>query len=156
MVTLTKEKVTITDRIDTDKENFFLVGFRDSPPYSPVLIAMKFVALPGQSDNTTINGISYSHDLSKADEPTTTDTPGIEERLIGQMQSLMLDGRLTHRELQVLNHVATGAANKEIARELNISLQTVKSYVSSIMCKLDAKNRAHAVTLAARQGWISL
>lgn len=59
---------------------------------------------------------------------------------------------LTGRELEVLNHVATGATNQEIADTLCISLHTVKSHVSNILGKLHAMNRRHAAQLAARHG----
>jgi DNA-binding NarL/FixJ family response regulator len=63
---------------------------------------------------------------------------------------------LTNRETQILNHIADGNSNKQIAGKLNISEQTIKNHVSSILRKLNANDRAHAVMLAIRHGWISL
>lgn len=63
---------------------------------------------------------------------------------------------LTPRELEVLQLVAQGLQNKEIAAELVISERTVKFHVSSIMGKLGAGNRTEAVALAAQQGLIEL
>jgi len=63
---------------------------------------------------------------------------------------------LTPRELEVLQLLAQGLQNKEIAAELVISERTVKFHVSSIMGKLGAGNRTEAVTLAAQQGLIEL
>jgi DNA-binding NarL/FixJ family response regulator len=62
---------------------------------------------------------------------------------------------LTKRETQILTYVAEGNSNKEIARILTISEQTIKNHVSAILRKLNANDRAHAVTLALRSGWIS-
>ena len=62
---------------------------------------------------------------------------------------------LTNRETQILNYVAEGNSNKEIARILEISEQTIKNHVSAILRKLNANDRAHAVALALRSGWIS-
>ena len=62
---------------------------------------------------------------------------------------------LTKRETQILTYVAEGNSNKEIARILSISEQTIKNHVSAILRKLNANDRAHAVTLALRSGWIS-
>jgi len=155
MVTLTKESASVLDKVDPDKDNFLLVGFRVNPPYNPVLLATKFMALPGQGEGTTVNDVSHTFAKTLADEPARTESPDTNERLIRQLQSLMSGERLARRELEVLNHVAKGSANKEIAHELNIGEQTVKNYMASIMCKLDAKNRTHAVTLAIRQGLIS-
>jgi two-component system NarL family response regulator len=59
---------------------------------------------------------------------------------------------LTHREREVLDLVATGATNQEIANRLTISLHTVKSHVRSILSKLHAVNRRDAARLAAQQG----
>lgn len=63
---------------------------------------------------------------------------------------------LTPRELEVLNLVSDGLPNKSIARTLAISDHTVKFHISSIYAKLDAANRAEAVSLAARLGLIVL
>jgi two-component system response regulator DegU len=62
---------------------------------------------------------------------------------------------LTKRETQILTYVAEGNSNKEIARILSISEQTIKNHVSAILRKLNANDRAHAVTLALHSGWIS-
>ena len=55
---------------------------------------------------------------------------------------------LTERELQILRHLALGKGDKQIAIELLISVKTVNHHVSSIVLKLDAKNRTHAVAKA--------
>jgi DNA-binding NarL/FixJ family response regulator len=63
---------------------------------------------------------------------------------------------LTPREMEVLDLLAQGFQNKEIAAKLVISERTVKFHVSSIMGKLEAGNRTEAVTIAAQQGLIEL
>jgi len=63
---------------------------------------------------------------------------------------------LTPRELDVLALLAEGAANKEIARQLAISVHTVKFHVRSLIEKLDATGRTDAVAHAARRGVIHL
>jgi DNA-binding NarL/FixJ family response regulator len=62
---------------------------------------------------------------------------------------------LTAKEIQILTHVAEGNSNKRIANILGISEQTIKNHVSAILRKLNANDRAHAVFLAIRNGWIS-
>ena len=62
---------------------------------------------------------------------------------------------LTPRETQILNYIADGNTNKQIANILQISEQTIKNHVSAILRKLNANDRAHAVVLAIRHGWIS-
>lgn len=64
--------------------------------------------------------------------------------------------RLSPRESQVLNLLADGLANKEIAWRLKISEHTVKFHITSIFNKLDASTRAEAVAIGARHGLIIL
>ena len=61
---------------------------------------------------------------------------------------------LTRRERQVLEQLASGAPNREIARSLEISERTVAIYVSSILSKFDAQSRTEAVAVAIRRGLI--
>ncbi len=59
---------------------------------------------------------------------------------------------LSEREQQVLGLMANGAANKEIALQLNISERTVKAHVTSILNKMGVNSRTEAVSVALRQG----
>ena len=63
---------------------------------------------------------------------------------------------LTERELEVLQQVAAGNANKIVASHLSISEDTVKGHVKAILAKLGANDRTHAVTIALKRGIISL
>ena len=63
---------------------------------------------------------------------------------------------LTPRELDVLALLAEGASNKAIARQLAISVHTVKFHIASLLDKLDAQGRTDAVAQAARLGAIKL
>lgn len=64
--------------------------------------------------------------------------------------------KLTDNELQVLNLVKIGDSNQEIASKLSISLGGVKSYIRSIMLKLNAKNRIQMILEAVRLKIINL
>jgi DNA-binding NarL/FixJ family response regulator len=77
-----------------------------------------------------------------------------DERQPGQDDHLV--DPLTDRELEVLQLLAQGKANKQIAHDLEISEHTVKFHVSSIYTKLGAGNRTEAVRLGVRQGLITL
>ena len=66
------------------------------------------------------------------------------------------DDALTDRELEVLQRVAAGKSNKLIAAELDISEGTVKTHMKSILPKLDASDRTHAVMIALKRGILDL
>jgi DNA-binding NarL/FixJ family response regulator len=68
----------------------------------------------------------------------------------------IVDDALSDREVAVLQLVAVGKANKQIAWELGISEETVKGHLKVIFTKLDVSDRTHAVTVAARRGIIEL
>ncbi len=63
---------------------------------------------------------------------------------------------LTPRETDVLQHLAQGRSNKDIARKLDISEGTAKSHVQAILQKLDAISRTEALTIAHKRGLIHL
>jgi NarL family two-component system response regulator LiaR len=63
---------------------------------------------------------------------------------------------LTERELDVLRLAAKGEANKEIAKELALSLPTVKAHLANIFNKMGVASRTEAVLQAVRQGWIQV
>ncbi len=66
------------------------------------------------------------------------------------------DDALTLREIEVLREVAAGNANKMVAQLLNISEETVKAHMRSILSKLGANDRTHAVTIAVKRGIIEI
>ncbi len=63
---------------------------------------------------------------------------------------------LTEREIEILNYVAKGYLNKQIALLLGISEQTIKNHVTSILRKLNANARTEAVVVALKKGLISI
>jgi DNA-binding NarL/FixJ family response regulator len=90
--------------------------------------------------------------------------PAVTRRLIGHFAERLrpadayspareaVTGALTARELEVFKQIAAGRSNAEIAAELVISLETVKTYVSRILGKLGLRDRVQAVILAYRIG----
>jgi DNA-binding NarL/FixJ family response regulator len=79
-------------------------------------------------------------------------SPAVAQRIVEHQA----DDALTERELDVLMTVAAGNSNKIVAGKLSISEETVKSHVRSILSKLAANDRTHAVTIAVKRGLISL
>lgn len=63
---------------------------------------------------------------------------------------------LSSREKEILKYIAEGNPNKTIAEALHISEQTIKNHVTSIMRKLNANDRTHAVVLAMHQGLLNI
>lgn len=92
--------------------------------------------------------------------------PKVASRLLSQFRSLPQDlsaapeadfplfTPLSDREIEVLERIAAGGSNKEIADTLKISTQTVKNHISSILRKLSLNDRTQAVLYALRRGWI--
>jgi DNA-binding NarL/FixJ family response regulator len=66
------------------------------------------------------------------------------------------DDALTEREIAVLRRIAAGQANKNIARDLDISESTVKAHIRSILPKLNASDRTHAVMIALKRGILDI
>jgi DNA-binding NarL/FixJ family response regulator len=78
--------------------------------------------------------------------------PDVAERLASHMG----DDALTAREIEVLTLITAGHSNKLIADRLSIADETVKAHVKSILSKLHASSRTHAVTEGLRRGIIEL
>lgn len=64
--------------------------------------------------------------------------------------------QITARELEVLTAIAAGDANHEIAEQLHLSVETVKSHTRHIIEKLGARSRAHAVALGYQHGLLRI
>jgi DNA-binding NarL/FixJ family response regulator len=65
-----------------------------------------------------------------------------------------IDGALTKREVEVLKEVAAGNSNKIVASNLSITEDTVKSHMKSVLSKLSANDRTHAVMIAMKRGFL--
>lgn len=63
---------------------------------------------------------------------------------------------LSAREIEILDYIARGNSNKEIAKSLKISDQTVKNHITSILKKLSVNDRTAAVVHALKKGWIKM
>ena len=81
--------------------------------------------------------------------------PAVAARLVGRMR-MPADDQLSSREVEVLQLVAEGASNSDIAAQLHISQATVKSHLVNIFGKLGVSDRTAAVTAALRRGILRL
>jgi DNA-binding NarL/FixJ family response regulator len=68
------------------------------------------------------------------------------------LDSHALDEQLSARELEVLRLVAGGRANKQVAAELSVTEETVKTHMKNILCKLHARDRTQAVVIGLERG----
>ncbi len=90
--------------------------------------------------------------------------PSVADQVLQQFQELSrrnggtdrFISPLTARETEILNYIAQGLLNKQIAATLGISEQTIKNHVTSILRKLNANARTEAVVIAIKQGLITL
>lgn len=74
----------------------------------------------------------------------------------GKLAERMTGPELTGRELEVLTLMAHGKNNRDIGRALYITEGTVKAHINSILAKMDANDRTHAVVMALRRGLVRL
>lgn len=108
----------------------------------------------------TIRGVSRGeHPINES----LTTRPKLAEQVLQQFQELSQRSEtepfiapLTPREMEILQYIAQGYLNKQIAAELDISEQTIKNHVTSILRKLNANARTEAVVIAIKQGLITL
>ena len=104
--------------------------------------------------------------VSRGEHPineSLTTRPKLAEQVLQQFQELSQRSEtepfiapLTPREMEILQYIAQGYLNKQIAAELDISEQTIKNHVTSILRKLNANARTEAVVIAIKQGLITI
>src|SRR5919198_614063 len=90
--------------------------------------------------------------------------PAVASRVLKEFRELAVYGQeaapifapLSPREVEILDNIAQGMTNKQVAYALTISEQTVKNHMSSILRKLSVNDRTQAVVYAMRQGWIKM
>jgi DNA-binding NarL/FixJ family response regulator len=105
---------------------------------------------------STIRRVADGEDPIKAEVSARPDLVG---RIVDHVRTTILEEEeppipLTPRELEILGLVANGLRNREIATRLDVTLQTVKNHLSTVLHKLGVRNRTRAVTYAVRQGWL--
>lgn len=89
--------------------------------------------------------------------------PTIAHKVLERFKQLALksgkeynSGLLTEREIEVLKRAAKGMSNKDIAKELFVSVRTIETYLGSIFNKLGVASRTEAVVHALKEGWFAL
>jgi len=96
------------------------------------------------------------HDLVRAIRTVHGGQRFIPPEVAVQLSGYIDADALTPREVEVLNTISAGNSNKIVADKLRITEDTVKGHVSSILSKLQANDRTHAVLIAIRRGFLDL
>ena len=78
----------------------------------------------------------------------------IPPEVAAELAEHVVDDELSQREIEILTRVAQGNSNKIIAAQLEIAEATVKYHLQSVLSKLGANDRTHAVTIAVKRGFI--
>jgi DNA-binding NarL/FixJ family response regulator len=119
---------------------------------------VRVLVLSAYADRSMVTEAIDSGAFGYADKDTTPDD--MVERILSASSSPQrhrtAPADLSGRELDVLNQVATGLSNKQIARRLGISEKTVRNHLSRAFSKLHAGNRTEAVLNAMRMGLLAL
>jgi two-component system, NarL family, response regulator DegU len=126
---------------------------------------MKSAAIGGLNEGSALKEITDGRKQDASTENPVVESPGSSPQsavnVLEKFETtpIAIDDRsapLSRREQQILQFISNGNSNKRIAGVLEISEQTVKNHMTSIMRKLNANDRTHAVVLAIKLGLISI
>jgi two-component system response regulator DegU len=147
--------------------NIATIIFTSYPDDQQLFLALKAQAAACLSKEVTNKEIIQTiKRLAQGEYPINEslhDRPKVAEHVLQQFQELAsqsdtgdLISPLTKRETEILEYIAKGFLNKQIASELEISEQTIKNHVTSILRKLNANARTEAVVIGIKRGIISI
>ena len=154
-------------KIKQRSPNIGVIVLTSNPDDNQLFQALKAQAVAYLSKEVTTNQlIDTVRRVAKGEHPineSLTNRPKVAEHVLQQFQELSTRAEaeafispLTPRETEILQYIAQGYLNKQIAAELGISEQTIKNHVTSILRKLNANARTEAVVVAIRQGLITI
>lgn len=153
-------------RLKQRSPSIAIVVFTSYPDDEQLFLALKAQAAAYLSKEATTEDIIQTiRRLVQGEYPineSLRDRPKVAEHVLEQFQELAssdtgdLISPLTSRETEILEYIAKGFLNKQIASELDISEQTIKNHVTSILRKLNANARTEAVVIGIKRGIISI
>lgn len=154
-------------RLKQRSPNIATLIFTSYPDDEHLFLALKAQAAACISKEASTNEIIQTiRRLVQGEYPINEslhDRPKVAEHVLQQFQELSsqsdtgdLISPLTKRETEILEYIAKGFLNKQIASELDISEQTIKNHVTSILRKLNANARTEAVVIGIKRGIISI
>jgi len=137
-----------------------IVAIRKIDPLARVVVLTTYAGDASARRALAAGAQGYLLKTSLADDLVSTvrSVYGGEQRVSSEVAQQLAehsaDECLTEREIAVLRGVGAGLSNKQIARQLGLSPETVKEYLSNAMGKLHASNRAHALAIALARGFL--
>ena len=157
----------LAKRIKARSPNIGVIVLTSNPDDNQLFNALKAQAVAYLSKEST--GVQIADTIrrvARGEHPineSLTARPKLAEHVLQQFQELSSKSEaeafispLTPREIEILEFIAKGYLNKQIAAELGISEQTIKNHVTSILRKLNANARTEAVVVAIKQGLIKI
>ena len=159
--------LTLARSIRQRSSNIGVIVLTSNPSDDELFLALKAQAGAYLSKEITADHlVDTIRRVAHGEHPindSLTNRPKVAEQVLHQFQELFWKSEnqnfispLTPRETEILQYIAQGFLNKQIAAELGISEQTIKNHVTSILRKLNANARTEAVVVAIKQGLISL
>lgn len=159
--------LALARRIKQRLPNIGVVMLTSNPSDTQLFQALKAQAAAYLSKEITADQlVNTIRRVARGEHPideSLTTRPNVANQVLQQFQELSWQSEtkafmspLTPRETEILNYIARGYLNKQIAIELDISEQTIKNHVTSILRKLNANARTEAVVIAIKQGLISI
>jgi two-component system, NarL family, response regulator DegU len=163
----TETALDLAKRIKARSPNIGVITLTSNSDDNQLFAALKAQAVAYISKEVSADRIIETiRRVARGEHPineSLTDRPKLAEHVLQQFQELSSKNEaeafispLTPREIEILEFIAKGYLNKQIAAELGISEQTIKNHVTSILRKLNANARTEAVVVAIRQGLIKL
>jgi two-component system, NarL family, response regulator DegU len=157
----------LAKKIKQRSPNIGVVCMTSNPDDNQLFSALKAQAVAYISKEITGEQIAETiRRVARGEHPineSLTNRPKLAEHVLQQFQELTSKSEaeayispLTPREIEILEFIAKGYLNKQIAAELGISEQTIKNHVTSILRKLNANARTEAVVVAIKQGLIKI
>ncbi len=157
----------IVHRLKQRLPNIATIIFTSYPDDEQLFLALKAQAAAYLSKEATADEIIHTiRRLAGGEYPINESLhtrPKVAEHVLQKFQELSsqsetedLVSPLTRREIEILDYIANGFLNKQIASALDISEQTIKNHVTSILRKLNANARTEAVVIGIKRGIISI
>lgn len=164
---LADDGLALARKIKQRSPNIAVVVLASNPNDAQLFEALKAQAVAYLGKDVTADHLLDTlKRVARGEHPineSLTNRPKVAEQVLHQFQELYwrtgaetVISPITPRETEILNYIAQGYLNKQIAAELGISEQTIKNHVTSILRKLNANARTEAVVVAIKQGLISI